>query len=198
MVGGALFTIGLVLASIGIGLLILSMVKKLGKHIPLALLTVAGVAMGVLGITIMPDEDSSAPAHQQEIVAIDASQLVLRIEDFGAGWVRTTAEPSTKESALSVYHVYYHEGGSLFPAVVQNTVAVYPTIEIAQQVYLEEKPTNVSLIDPALGDESFLDVSVPMQEHLVFRKSNIVVWVWLQQAVFENIKTYAQTVEKRL
>ncbi len=169
-----------------------------GKLIGTALL--AGIALIVIGF-ILADvltEDSDAPVAHQEIVTIEASQLSLQLEDFDVGWIESTAESTTKEGALSAYHVYYHEGSSLFPSVIQSTIVVYPTIDIAQQVYLDEKPTNISLDDPDVGNESFLDVSVPMQEYLVFRENNVVVWIWLQQDLTEDIKRYAQIVEKKI
>jgi hypothetical protein len=103
----------------------------------------------------------------------------------------------TKEGASSAYSVRFFEG-TLYPTVVQNTVAVYPTIDLAKQVYANEKPTNVSLDYPRIGQECFLDTSIDVNKKLVFRKGNIVVWLYLQQDMFGDIKPYARIVEERI
>jgi len=135
-----------------------------------------------------------------QLISKDASELVLTIADFKPGWVQQSAEPATKEGAQSAYHVYFYDGSllPLSPPVIQNTVAVYPTIEQAQQVYLSEVPKNVSLENPKIGDESFLDISISINKRLVFRRTNVVVWVWLQQDMFGDVEPYAKIVEKRI
>ena len=133
-----------------------------------------------------------------QLVTKDASELVLTIADFELGWVQQKAEPITKEGAQSAYYVYFYEGKSTYPAVVQNKTAVYPSIELAQQVYLNEIPKNVSVENPKIGDECFLDISIPVQKRLVFRKSNVVVWLWLQQDMFGDVKPYARIIEQKI
>ena len=149
-----------------------------------------------------PGQSAQMSAGSQagsKFVSDDASQMVLSIDDFKPGWVRTTAEPTTKEGALSAYHVYYYDGaGFPYPAVVQNTVAVYPSVEVAHETYLSETPQNVSLDNPRIGDESFLDISVPESKRLVFREANVVVRILLQQDMFGDPKPYARIVEERI
>jgi hypothetical protein len=157
---------------------------------------------------ILFDETLSAPSpatiikpgEEPLVTTKDASEMVLMIGDFEAGWVRHSAAPIIKEGAQSAYHVYFYNGSllPLSPPVIQNTIAVYPSIEQAQQAYLSEVPKNVSLENPKIGDESFLDISIPINKRLVFRKSNVVVWLWLQQDMFGDVKPYAKIIQKRI
>ncbi len=124
--------------------------------------------------------------------------MALTIGDFKPGWVQDTAESFDKEGAQSAYHTYFLEGKSLHPSVVQSAIAVYPSIELAEQIYLDEIPKNVSLENPEIGDESFLDISIPVQKKLVFRQGNVVVWLYLQQDMFGDVKPYARIIEKRI
>ena len=135
-----------------------------------------------------------------QLISKDASELVLTITDFEPGWVQQSAEPTTKEGAQSAYHVYFYNGNllPLSPPVIQNTIAVYPSIEQAQQAYLSEVPKNVSLENPKIGDESFLDISIGINKRLVFRESNVVVWLWLQQDMFCDVTPYAKIIQKRI
>jgi len=143
--------------------------------------------------------ETTEPAPATTLITKEASEMVLTIADFEPGWVQHDAESTTKEGAQSAYHVYFYDGSMLpYPAVVQNTTAVYPSIELAQQVYLEAVPENVSLENPQIGDESFLDISIPVQKLLVFRKTNVVVWLWLQQDMFGDVRPYARIIEKRI
>jgi len=159
-----------------------------------------GLVFFIIGVSLSgPAAPSPQPTQTpSQLITEDASEMVLTITDFEPGWVQHGAQSTTKEGAQSAYHVYFYEGKSLYPSVVQNTTAVYPSIEFAQQVYFNAIPNNVSVENPKIGDESFLDISVPMQKLLVFRKSNVVVWLWLQQDVFGDVKPYARIIEKRI
>ena len=137
----------------------------------------------------------SSPSPQ--LITKDASQLVLAISDFKPGWTQLKSEPMTKQGAQSAYHSYFFQG-TVYPSVVQNTVAVYPSLDSAKQVYLSEKPQNVSLEYPKTGDECFINTAVDINKLLVFRKSNVVVWIWLQQAPFDDINPYAKIVEGKI
>lgn len=171
-------------------------------------ITVRGMCetCGAFGVTLR--ECVLIPAYggpgeteaEKELVLVskDAAELVLVIGDFGSGWVQDSGEPLTKEGAQSAYSVYFYEGGTVYPAVVQNIVAVYPSMELAEQVYIDEVPTNISVETPDIGDECFLDVSIPVEDYLVFRKSNVVVWLWLQQDMFGDLKSYARIVERKI
>lgn len=147
--------------------------------------------------TVPEDEDETSEDVSAHLVTTSASDLVLSVEDFEPGWVRKSARPTDKEGAQSAYHVYFYQG-TVYPTVVQNTVAVYPSIEKAHSVYLDQKPKNISLEKPGIGDESFLDISKqPTQSHLMFRKANVVVWLWLQQG-FGDLKPYAEIIADKL
>lgn len=137
------------------------------------------------------------PSPTQQLITKDASQLALAIDDFKPGWTQLQSEPEIKQGAQSAYYSYFFQG-TLYPSVVQNKVAVYPSIDSAKQVYLGEKPQNVSLEYPKIGDECFINVAVDINKLLVFRKSNVVVWIWLQQAPFDDIKPYAKIIEGKI
>jgi hypothetical protein len=164
------------------------------------------LTIGALLITVLLLLGACAPGPQtspkptetpSQLITKDASQLVLTVEDFEPGWTRHSAESATKEGAQSAYHVYFYKG-TFYPPVVQNTVAVYPSIDSAKQVYLSEKPQNVSLEYPKIGDECFINAAVDINKLLVFRKSNVVVWIWLQQDMFGDVKPYARILEKKI
>ena len=163
------------------------------------IVAIIGLVFFIVGVSFSEPESTKTPSESQsQLVSIDASQIVLLIDDFKPGWVQASAEPENKEGAISAYYVYYYEGRSFYPAVVQNTIAVYPSIQMAHEIYAGEKPQNVSLEDPRIGDESFLDISVPVSKRLVFRRANVVVWIWLQQDMFGDVKPYAKIVGKRI
>ena len=165
------------------------------------IILLAGLMVLLIGSNVAcstaSDSDQPSLKPSSALVTKDASEMVLKMEDFEPGWVQRSAEVITKEGALSAHHAYFHEG-VFYPPVVQNTVAVYPTINLAEQAYLAEKPENVSLEYPQIGDECFLDSSVSINQRLVFKKSNVVVWLWLQQDPFGDIKSYAKIVEARI
>ena len=176
------------------------------KLIALAVTCIVGIVV-VLGIVFLgpetpsgtPPDSASAPEAEQgwDLISKDASELVLVVADFEPGWVQRTAEPATKEGAQSAYHAYFHKG-IFYPPVVQNYVAIYPSTDLAKQVYLGEEPANVSLEYPKIGDECFLDISVSINQCLVFRKCNVVVWLWLQQDPFGDIESYARIIEGKI
>ncbi|MBI4288201.1 MAG: hypothetical protein HY671_07235 [Chloroflexi bacterium] len=137
----------------------------------------------------------SSPSPQ--LVTKDASQLVLALSDFKPGWTQLSSKSTTKQGAQSAYHSYFYRG-TVYPPVVQNTVAVYPSVDSAIQMYLGEKPQNVSLEYPEIGDECFVNTAVDINKVLVFRKSNVIVWIWLQQAPFDDITPYAKKIEGKI
>lgn len=197
----ALLVIGFLAAIAGIVLLIIALVKKKGWGVArsLAILGV-GVIMFIVGGIMLPKPEAISPGTPSETPALitqNASELVLAVEDFEPGWVQQSAKPVTKEGAQSAYHVYFYKG-TFYPTVVQNTVAVYPSIDLAKQVYLGEKPQNVSLEYPKVGNECFLNIAVPENQRLVFRTSNVVVWLWLQQDMFGDVKSYARIIEGKI
>lgn len=106
--------------------------------------------------------------------------------------------PTTKEDAQSAYYVYFFEDVEEDPTHVLNIVAVYASISLAQQAYLDEKPKNVSLVDPEIGDESFLDISIPVVKRIVFRKANVVVWLWVFQDPSGDYEPYARKIERKM
>ncbi len=155
----------------------------------------------VVPIPASAPEETVAPTAEPALITKDASEMVLTIADFEPGWVLPSAGSTTKEDARSAYHVYFYDGSMLpYPPVIKNTTAVYPSVELAEQVYLDTVPQNVSLENPKIGDASFLDISIPQNKLLVFRKSNAVVWLWLQLDTFgfNDLKPYARIIEAKI
>ena len=162
----------------------------------LAILLV-GLLFALTACVNPPTTPTSKPSPPPQLVTTDASQFVLAVSDFKPGWTQLKSESVTKQGAQSAYYSYFFQG-TFYPPVVQNTVAIYPSIDSAKQVYLGEKPQNVSLEYPKIGDECFINPAVDINKLLVFRKSNVVVWIWLQQAPFDDIKPYAKIVEDKI
>lgn len=161
------------------------------------------IALGILGllslfgvcVSSLASRNSSIDANV--LIKKDASVMTLTLDDFEAGWVRRYANSVVKTGSISAYDVYYYTG-NIAPKVVENIVAVYPDINLAKQVYSELKPKDIVLKDPNIGDEGYLDVSKDTVNTLVFRKNNVVAWVYLMQDMFGDVKQYARMVEKKI
>jgi hypothetical protein len=126
-----------------------------------------------------------------------AYEMVLTKEDMGTGWVKGNVSPPSNRGSTSSSYVYYTQGYSFAPGV-QNTVAVYRDIAAAGKAYSDAKPSGVSLLNPIIGDECFLNDTVALNRLLVFRKGNVVVWIWLQNYKTGDIEGYARMVEKKI
>ena len=123
--------------------------------------------------------------------------MILTKEDMGPGWIKGNVSPPSNRGSTSSSYVYYTQGYSFAPGV-QNTVAVYRDIAAAGKAYADAKPSGVSLLYPGIGDECFLNDTVAINRLLVFRKGNVVVWIWLQQYKTGDIEGYARMVEKKI
>jgi len=131
------------------------------------------------------------------LVTRQAYDMVLTKEDMGSGWIKANVFPPSYRGSTSSSSVSYFQGAAYAPAV-QNTVVVYREIRLAQDAYANARPTGVSISNPSIGDECFLNNSVAIDRLLVFRKSNVVVWVWLKQDKTGDIESYARTVEQKI
>jgi hypothetical protein len=128
----------------------------------------------------------------------EACLMGLTKDDLGGeGWVRISSGPASILYTNSVCHAQYSQGGSFSPTV-QNTVAVYRTVQVAINAYDKEKPQYATVSNPAIGDECFLNDSVPINRELVFRKANVVVYLFLQQYQTGDIEHYASVIEQRI
>jgi len=123
--------------------------------------------------------------------------MTLTVDDMGMGWTRGNAVAPAIQQVNSASHVYYTQGSSFAPGM-QNTVAVYRSITAANGAYAREKEANLAASNPNIGDECLLNDSVPINKLLVFRKNNILVWVWLKQYKEGDIEHYARIVEQKI
>ena len=131
------------------------------------------------------------------LVTRQAYQMVLSMEDMGAGWAKGNVSSPSSGKGLSASYVAYSQGSSYAPTV-QNTVIVYRSIELAAGAYAGAKPSASSLTYPVIGDECFVNNSVAIDRVLVFRKANVLVWIWLKQYKSGDIEGYAKSVEKKI
>jgi hypothetical protein len=145
--------------------------------------------------------DSNTPSggslDSAALITRQASQMALTLQDMGSGWVQGSAISPSIQQVTSSSHAYYTQGSSFAPGV-QNSVAVYRTISFAESAYAKEKQANPVVSNPGIGDECFLNDSVPINKLLVFRKNNVVVWVWVKQYKEGDIEGYARIVEQRI
>ncbi|MHB8086308.1 MAG: hypothetical protein ACYDHZ_10820 [Dehalococcoidia bacterium] len=145
--------------------------------------------------------NANVPSGTQTIgdvmIRKDACTMVLTKDDMGEGWMSISTSPPTLLYTSSKCHVYYAQGGSFAPSV-QNTVAVFRTLQAASDAYDKEKPAYATISNPGIGNESFLNESTPINRELVFRKGNVVVYLWLQQYQTGDIEHYARVVEQRI
>lgn len=150
--------------------------------------------------TYVPPEPITPPGNTLDatfLITKPASQMTLTIADMGKGWVQGNAIAPAIQQVTSSSHVYYTQGSSYAPGL-QNTVAVYRSIEMANNAYAKEKGANLATSNPNIGNECLLNDSVPINKVLVFRKNNVVVWVWLKQYKDGNIEGYARMVEQKI
>jgi len=131
------------------------------------------------------------------LVTKQAYDMVLTKEDMGSGWIQGNVFPPSYRGSTSSSSVSYFTGAAYAPTV-QNTVVVYRDVKQAQDAYASARPSGVTLTDPSIGDECFLNNSVPIDKLLVFRKSNVMVWLWLKQDKTGDIASYARTVEQKI
>jgi len=163
----------------------------------------------------------ATPTPTPTPMAVDASELVLTIADFEPGWMQVDGGQVTEEGAQFAYYVSFVKVSSygylptvqntvaIYPSIdlaksygylptVQNTVAIYPSIDLAKQIYQDEKPDNISLEYPDIGDDCFSYSLIWAEKILVFRQSNVVVWLWLALDPFGDIKPYGRIIEERI
>jgi len=123
--------------------------------------------------------------------------MVLTPEDMGQGWLKSTGSPPSKPQSYSSSVVQYIQGGS-FPPKVLNMAMVFRSIPAAQAVFESEKPVNKTVSYLDIGNECFLDTSVPINKELVFRRNNVVEWVWLQNDKTGDPEHYARIVLQKV
>ena len=145
-----------------------------------------------------PDNPLPAPAKPADgLIPKQSYQMVLTMEDMGPGWIKGNVSPPAYRDSTSSSQVSYSQGSNFAPTV-QNSVVVYRGVEAAVKAFAGAKPSGVSLSFPTTGDECFLNDSVGIDRLLVFRKGNVVVWIWLKQHKTGDIEGYARTVEKKI
>lgn len=123
--------------------------------------------------------------------------MTLTFDDMGPGWIKGSGIPPSKALVYSTCVVQYTRGAT-FAKNVLNMVAVYRSIAAAQNAYELEKPSNVTVSSPNIGDECFLNDSVGINKELVFRKNNVIVWVWVQNDKSGDPEPYARIVLQKI
>ena len=137
------------------------------------------------------------PPELENIVKTEACKMTITLQDMGPGWIKGNPVPPSRGEVISACTVHYYMGSSFSP-VLQNTVAVYRSLSYAQRAYAKEEASHINKTHPPFGDECFMDTSVPINKLLVFRKVNVVVWIWLQNDKKGELEPYARIVEQRI
>ena len=143
---------------------------------------------------------SASPVSSGTLINKQAYQLVLTLADMGTGWMQSSAASPSRPQVTSSSHMNFTQGSSFSP-VVQSMASVFRSVEAAQNAYEAEKPANTAtgaISHPNIGDECFLNDSVPNNKVLVFRKSNVVAWIIVQQDKTSDLLPYARTVEQKI
>jgi hypothetical protein len=138
-----------------------------------------------------------SPPAAESLIRKEASTMTLTLDDMGQGWLKGNSVQASKGEVTSSSSVHYYKGTSFSP-VVQNTVAVYRSISSAVRAYATDEANQSSVTHPAIGNECFLNDTVLINKLLVFRKQNVVVWIWLQQDKKGDIEHYANILEPRI
>jgi hypothetical protein len=156
----------------------------------------------------------------------DASELVLSTEDITLelasipelvvstedlpDWILNIGEADTKVKPISAFTVKYAIKYAIqsltFDCVLYNTVAVYPTVEIAQRAYFNTIPQDRQLFRMAnteIGDEYYMATGQSTKDImtiLVFRRGNIVVSLVKMPSSysFQSVGSYAHIIENKL
>jgi len=144
-----------------------------------------------------PDPIPSPVQPAGAVIPTQAYQMVLTMEDMGPGWIKGNVSPPSYRDSTSSSQVSYSQGSNFAPTV-QNAAVVYRSAAAAIKAYADAKPSSAALSSPTIGDECFLNNSVAIDRLLVFRKGNVVEWIWLKQYKTGDIEAYARTVEKKL
>jgi hypothetical protein len=131
------------------------------------------------------------------VITRQAYTMVLTLTDMGTGWSQSSAASPRGGAIFSASHMVFTKG-SAFSPVVQNTVAVYRTVDGAIAAFDAEKAANASASNPNIGNESFLNNSVALNKLLVFRKNNVLVWIQIQQDKTADPLHYAQIVDQKI
>ena len=149
-----------------------------------------------------PPTAMPTPTSATHLITKDASQLVLALTDLGeGGWSQDAAPPFVENGAQSTSEVRFRReswlGEATYTQFILNDVAVFPSVEQAHEAYLIAKPTQVTVEERQVGDEAFFDIwTVASGQRLVFRKANVVVWLWLSFA--GDIDSYARIIEAKI
>jgi hypothetical protein len=150
---------------------------------------------------VSPVDESEVVVHNipdSQLITANASELVLNELDVPPGWVQTRNQQEDKLNAQSAYYVSFtYKIGILHP-IMKNWVAVYPSIDLAEQGYQQIIYQNGSLEYPDIGDECFLDISASKNTFLVFRQNNVVVSLWFQEDKFNEVMKYAGILDNRI
>lgn len=149
-------------------------------------------------VTPPPATIPNIPVPEMEnLIRTEACKMVLTLDDMGDGWVKGNAVPPSRGEVISSCSVHYYKGSSFSP-VLQNTVAVYRSIDYASRAFAREETSQTVVTHPGYGDECFMNDSVAINKLLVFRKDNVVVWIWLQNDKKGNIESYARIIEQKI
>jgi len=163
---------------------------------------VAAIVIGALVAAWLlgANSEQGTAANEGELITKDASELVLTVDDLESGWVLIVDRSETQPNADSAYYVQFRTGSDALanPPTLDNKVAVYPNVGSAQSALNDEKPKDVSLEYPDIGDASFFDTSNPLAQKLVFRENNVLVWVTLYNDTLNSPESYAEKVEQRI
>lgn len=138
----------------------------------------------------------------EDLLRTPACDMTLKLEDMEYGWLKGNAVPPSRQQVSSACSVHYTKGSSFSP-VVQNTVAVYRSMDAAKRSYTSQENAQVTSVEyqlkhPEIGEECFINDSVALNKLLVFRKVNVVVWIWLQQDKNGAMEPYAKIVEQKI
>jgi hypothetical protein len=139
------------------------------------------------------------PPAVAAVIAAPAFQLTLSQDDVPAGWAWQGGQLTWVPGSQSNYSVCFSKPLTL-PPLLQNAVAVFPSVEEAAKFYYQERSehANASPGDAIIGDDCFRDTrSGYHQKYLVFIRANVVAQLWLL-ADSGDIDPYARIVDAKI
>jgi hypothetical protein len=133
----------------------------------------------------------------ENLIRTEANLMTLTLDDMGPGWMKGNPVSPSRQDVISASSVHYYKGTS-FSSVVQNTIGVYRSMDAAIRAYAKEEANQSAVTHPAFGNECFLNDSVAINKLLVFRKANVVSWLWLQNDKKGDVEPYAKIVASKI
>jgi len=156
----------------------------------------------ITAVTLTGCATSPAPIEPVGPVTKMPQEMVLKITDLeGDGWTLTESVPVSEHGAEYAHQVAFSRetfsGSSTGKEMATCKVALYYKEAEAHSAFLTATKSEVPTSGLSIGDEAFLETGTVVNgKGLIFRKANVVVWIWLNYD--GDAESLAKIVEERI